>query len=163
MILNHGAMMSRRDRGILLLKPRLRLPTAIFSFSPAAAYKLGFLPDNVSGILTRISVNRIRFCLHNFFGGKQISFLCMLFFPHFHATSDWFSKIILLETCALAKDSGDVEYVFIWFQFSVNWPWSPGLSRNMALDPMLFGDKTWNSFQQYKFFNLILWQKGVLE
>ena len=53
---------------------------------------------------------------------------------------------------------GDVEYVFIWFQFSVNWPWSPGLSRNMALDPMLFGDKTWNSFQQYKFFNLILWQ-----
>ena len=41
-------------------------------------------------------------------------------------------------------------------KFSVNWLWSPGLSRNRALDPMLFGDRTLSRFKKFKLFNFIL-------
>ena len=138
------------------------------------ACKLGFLPDNVSRILTRkYHHHQWSFCpllpftqLHLFWGDTHSvimwyswegTLLCMLIFTHFHEYIDhWLIfKDYSSRNLRIGKRLWGCEICFQLLKFSVNWP---GLSRNMALDPMLFGDKTWNSFQQYKFFNLILWQ-----
>ena len=60
LILNHGAMMSP-DWGILLLKPRLRLATAIFS--PAAACLQTWFPTRqcVRNVDQKMSTSSVKF------------------------------------------------------------------------------------------------------